>query len=74
MQHVHVKRKENPMNRYIKEEYYRIPDLRSRLDLAARRERARFIGAGFTWLLNYAKAHLTPRIPARTPRWIERLG
>ena len=62
------------MNRFIVDEYYRIPELRSRLDLAARRERSRAIGAAFKWLLAYAKAHLTPRIPARAPRWIERLG
>jgi hypothetical protein len=62
------------MNRYIKEEYYRLPDLRARLDLAAPRERAIAIGAGFAWLLSHVKALLTPHVPARTPRWIERLG
>jgi hypothetical protein len=68
MQHAHVKRKEYSMNRYVAEELYRIPDLHQRLDLAARRERARAIHAGFVWL----KTQLSPRLdPAR---WLARLG
>jgi hypothetical protein len=74
MQHGHVKRKEKSMNRYIADEYFRIPDLHARLDLVARRERARVIGAGFAWLLNQAKALLAPRFHLRPSRWIERLG
>jgi len=61
------------MNRFINDEYYRIPDLRSRLDLAARRERARTIVAGFRWLVNYAKAQL-PRFHFGRSHWLERLG
>ena len=58
------------MNRYSMEEYYRLPDVRQRLDVAAHRERARAIGAGLVWLFTQAKARLT----ARPGGWIERLG
>jgi len=61
------------MNRFIYDEYYRIPDLRSRLDLAARRERSLAIAAGLRWLVNYAKAHL-PRFHFGRSHWLERLG
>lgn len=62
------------MNRFIIDEYYRIPDLRSRLDLMARRERSLAIAAGFSWLVNYAKAHWLPRFHFGRAHWLERLG
>jgi hypothetical protein len=74
MQHVHVKRKETEMNRYVMEELYRIPDLQLRMERAARRERNRVIRAALVRLWDYAKAHLKPRLQVRPSRWIERLG
>jgi hypothetical protein len=72
MHHAHVKRKEKPMNRYVMEEFYRLPDLRERLERAAHRERARALYAGFNWLLAQLKARLTPRL--RPARSLARLG
>jgi hypothetical protein len=80
MQHAHVKRKESLMNRYVLEEYYRIPELRGRLYYAARRERARALHDAALWLWRSAKAfvtskaHVTPRSHARPARWMARLG
>jgi len=74
MQHAHVKRKEIHMNRYVLEEFHNDPALVRRLMGEAHLERSRAIGAGFVWLLGYAKALLTPRIRIRPARWIERLG
>jgi hypothetical protein len=78
MQHVHVKRKEKHMNRFIMEEFYNDPALGRRLYEAARRDRALAIGAGLAWLFGHlvrlsrqAIAHLKPRRPVH---WIERLG
>ena len=78
MQHVHVKRKEKHMNRFIMEEFYNDPALGRRLYEATRRDRARAIGAGLAWLVDsvvrlfkQVVAHLKPR---RTAHWIERLG
>ena len=62
------------MNRYMHDEYYRIPDLHARLDQAARRERARVFAAGLAWLLKYARTHLVPRFSFGRAHWIERLG
>jgi len=70
MQHVHVKRKENPMNRFMLEEFHSDPALRHRLFGEARRERSRTIRAAFAWLLH----HLAPRTHFRPSRWMERLG
>ena len=58
------------MNRYILEEFHNDPALRRRLFGEARRDRARAVHAGWTWLIR----HLTPRTPLRPGRWIERLG
>jgi hypothetical protein len=74
MQHTHVKRKENPMNRYVLEEFYRIPELRGRLYHAARRHRARALRDAAVWLWRHAKALVAPRAHARPARWIARLG
>jgi hypothetical protein len=74
MQHVHVKRKESQMNRYIMDEYHRIPDLHARLNLAAHRERSRAVAAGFKWLAIYAREHLLPRFHFGRSHWLERLG
>ena len=74
MQHVHVKRKENHMNRYMLEEFHNDPALRLRLFSDARRERMRAVREGLAVLLGgltWLVAHLKPRRPAR---WIERLG
>jgi hypothetical protein len=77
MQHAHVKRKENPMNRFSHEELYNIPDLHQRLDAAARRARAQAIHAG---LVNAAAAlrrlarRLAPRFDFHPSHWMERLG
>jgi hypothetical protein len=72
MHHTHVKRKEKPMNRYVMEEFHRLPDLRERMERAAHRERARALHAGFSWLLAQLKARFTPRL--RPARWLARLG
>ena len=40
MHYAHVKRKESPMNRYVNDELYSIPDLHLRLHRAASRARA----------------------------------
>ena len=71
MQHVHVKRKENHMNRYMLEEFHNDPALRRRLFGEAHRERNRAVREGFAWLAAKAAAVFRPRHPAR---WIERLG
>jgi hypothetical protein len=70
MQHAHVKRKENPMNRFSIDEYYQNPALRERLIDEARRERSRAIRAGLAWLLR----HLAPRFDFGPRQWMERLG
>lgn len=74
MQHVHVKRKEQTMNRYVMEEFYRDPALLDRLMLKAHRERARAMGDGLAWLLGRAKTLLSPRLHVRPGQWLERLG
>jgi hypothetical protein len=78
MQHAHVKRKENHMNRYIQEEFHSNPALLRRLMGEAHLERSRAIGAGLIWLLGRPKALfawiLAPRARIRPARWIERLG
>ena len=60
------------MNRYVMEEFYRLPDLHDRLERAAHRERARALRAGFNWLVAQLKARFTPH--ARPARWLARLG
>ena len=78
MHHVHVKHKEQPMNRYMIDEYHRDPVLlRRRLTTEAHRQRALAVGEAFAWLFSgagrvfgYVKARLAPR----PGRWIERLG
>jgi hypothetical protein len=72
MHHAHVKRKEKPMNRYVMEEFYRLPDLHERLERSARRERARALYAGFNWLRAQLKARFTPHV--KPARWLARLG
>ena len=62
------------MNRYMHEEFHNEPALVRRLMAQAHLERSRAIGASFVWLLDYAKALLTPRTRIRPARWIERLG
>ena len=62
------------MNRYVLEEFHNDPALVRRLMGEAHLERSRAIGAGFVWLLGYAKALLTSRVRIRPARWIERLG
>jgi hypothetical protein len=70
MHHVHVKRKEKQMNRYVMEEFYQDPQLRRRLFSEARRERNRAVRAGLAWLVR----HLKPNLHFSAPRWTERLG
>jgi hypothetical protein len=74
MHHAHVKRKENPMNCYVPEELYSIPDLRERLDRAAHRNRARAIYGAAAWLWSRAKSLAAQRTHALPGRWIARLG
>jgi hypothetical protein len=77
MHHAHVKRKENPMNRYIHDELYSIPDLHLRLDAAARRARARAIQAGLASAgaaLRRLAGRLAPRFDFHPSHWLERLG
>ncbi len=71
MHYVHVNCKENPMNRYMLEEFHNDPALRRRLFGAAHRERSRAVRAGLAWLSAHLKALFHPRLPAR---WIARLG
>jgi hypothetical protein len=78
MQHAHVKRKEQPMNRYMLEEFHNDPALRRRLFGEARRERTRAVReglahalGGLAWLHARVKALFIPRHPGR---WIARLG
>jgi hypothetical protein len=68
MHHAHVKRKEKPMNRYVMEEFYTDPLLRSRLFEKAHRERAETVGQMLDWL----RARLSPR-PSPS-RWLAPLG
>jgi hypothetical protein len=72
MQHAHVKRKENHMNRYILEEFHNDPALRRRLFSNARRERNRSLRAGLKSLRGWLAAHLSPR--QDLSRWLTRLG
>jgi hypothetical protein len=77
MHHAHVKRKESPMNRYIHDELYSIPDLHLRLDAAARRARARAIQAGLASAgaaLRRLAGRLAPRFVFHPSHWLERLG
>jgi hypothetical protein len=74
MHHAHVKRKENLMNRYVLEEFYRMPGLHDRLMRDARRERARALHDATVWLWSRAKAAFTAIARPRPARWIERLG
>ena len=63
------------MNRYVMEEYYADPALRSRLFRDARLERTRAIYQAFAWLgrlPGQLAKRLTPRL--RPSRWIARLG
>ena len=62
------------MNRYVLEEYYRMPGLRDRLTRDARRERARALYEAAVWLWRHAKAAVTTMTHPRPARWIERLG
>ena len=59
------------------EDFQNDPALRRRLFETAHRERVRAIGDGFAWLLGgfvWLRDCLTPRIPVRPSRWLERLG
>jgi hypothetical protein len=67
MQHTHVKRKENRMNRNMLDDSYADLERYRRL---AERERARAIGQGLAWL----RRHLLPRFEFGPRQWIERLG
>ncbi len=58
------------MNRFVTEELYRIPELRQRLDRAARRERNRALRAAFAGL----RRHLVPHFDFHPGHWMERLG
>jgi len=78
MQHAHVKRKENSMNRHMMEEFHNDPALYRRL---AEREQARAIHAAFAALpgalarlFGYLKARLAAHSRPRPARWVERLG
>ena len=64
---MHVKRKENQMNRYDLDDFYSNPALFHRL---AQRERNRAIRAGFAWL----RQQLVSRFNFRPNQWVERLG
>ena len=72
MQHTHVKRKENHMNRYILEEFHNDPALRRRLFSNARRERNRSLRAGLKSLRHWLVAHLSPKFDLS--HWLARLG
>jgi hypothetical protein len=77
MHDAHVKCKENPMNRYVMEEFHNNPALLQRLMGEAHRNRSRAIGSALgsalAWLLRQLK-HLAPRLHFRPSRWIARLG
>ena len=65
------------MNRYIIEEFHNDPGLLERLQLQARRDRNRAIGAGFKkGLAALARLvrRLRPRFDFRPGHWMERLG
>ena len=78
MHHVHVKYKEQPVNRYMIDEYHRDPALlRRRLTAQAHLERSKAVGdaiaalfTGTGRVFNHVKSRLTPR----PQRWFERLG
>jgi len=74
MHHAHVKRKENPMNRYMLEEFHNDPALYRRL---AEREQARVIGEAVAWLFAAIGRGFTQAVARLRPgptQWIERLG
>ncbi len=62
------------MNRYSIEEYYRLPELRGRLYLSARRERAQALYAAAAWLWQHAKALAKPRARGHSAGWLARIG
>jgi hypothetical protein len=70
MHHVHVKRKEPHMNRYVIDEFHRNPAVLQALLSNARQERNRSLRAGLAWL----RKRLTPRFDFRPSHWMERLG
>jgi hypothetical protein len=67
MQHAHVKRKENTMNRKLLDDFYDNPERYRRL---AHQERARAMRQGLAWLRSRLVVHFEfgPR------HWLERLG
>jgi len=62
------------MNRYVLEEFYRMPGLYERLTRDARRERARAMHDAAVWLWGRAKAAVAAVARPQPARWIERLG
>jgi len=77
MHYAHVNCKENPMNRYMHEEFHSDPAFLHRLTVEAHRHRALVIGDAIASLFGAAGrafGALKSRLTARPGHWIERLG